>query len=111
MTITCCRLLVLTVVLTLVEFDRSIRCVSLLWQHCVAYAVILITSAMMDFVISCVAMRGGILDVDARAPMKYLVYARVGKYHIRVLLIIIHNSYVSAISFIKPSLRIGLVLL
>lgn len=71
--------MVLALVLSVVEFDRSIRCVSLLWQHCVGYAAILISSAMLDLMISMVAMRGGILDVDARAPMKYLIYVRLGK--------------------------------
>ncbi|XP_046683149.1 diacylglycerol lipase-alpha isoform X1 [Homalodisca vitripennis] len=68
---------VLVLVLLLVDFDRSIRCVSLLWQHCLGYAAILVASAFLDLMISMVAMRGGILDVEARAPMKYLIYIRL----------------------------------
>ncbi|KAG8335368.1 hypothetical protein J6590_069652 [Homalodisca vitripennis] len=72
------RFVVLVLVLLLVDFDRSIRCVSLLWQHCLGYAAILVASAFLDLMISMVAMRGGILDVEARAPMKYLIYIRLG---------------------------------
>ncbi|XP_054279844.1 diacylglycerol lipase-alpha isoform X2 [Macrosteles quadrilineatus] len=70
-------LVVITVVLVLADFDRSIRCVWLLWQYCLGYAGILVCSAFLDLMISMVAMRGGILDVDARAPMRYLIYIRL----------------------------------
>lgn len=69
----------LGVVLVVVHFDRSILCVSLLWQYSIGYSGVLAGSAMLDLMISIVAMRGGILDVEARQPMRYLIYIRLGK--------------------------------
>lgn len=80
----CCRIVVLCVMLGVVDFDRSVRCVALLWQHILGYLAILCGSLLVEFLISVVAMRGGILDTEARAPMKYLLYVRLGKYY-RVL--------------------------
>jgi sn1-specific diacylglycerol lipase len=65
--------------LAVVEFDRSVRCVSLLWEHILGYLAILSGSLFVELFISVVAMRGGILDTEARAPMKYLLYIRLGK--------------------------------
>ncbi|XP_039297973.1 diacylglycerol lipase-alpha [Nilaparvata lugens] len=71
-------LIVLCGVLYVVEFDLSMRCIWMLWQHCLGYALILLGSAVLDLMISFVAMRGGILEVEARAPMRYLIYLRLG---------------------------------
>ncbi|RZF32805.1 hypothetical protein LSTR_LSTR011451 [Laodelphax striatellus] len=71
-------LIVLCGVLYVVEFDLSKRCIWLLWQHCLGYSLILLGSAVLDLMISFVAMRGGILEVEARAPMRYLIYLRLG---------------------------------
>lgn len=67
------------VILLLADFDRNVRCVTLLWQHSLGYAVILLGSAIVDLMISAAAMRGGILEVEARTPVKYLIYVRLGK--------------------------------
>jgi hypothetical protein len=67
--------------LGIVEFDRSVRCVALLWGHILGYLAILTSSLLVEFFISVVAMRGSILDTEARAPMKYLLYIRLGEYH------------------------------
>jgi len=67
--------------LGVVDFDRSVRCVALLWQHILGYLAILCGSLLVEFFISVVAMRGGILETEARAPMKYLLYVRLGKYY------------------------------
>ena len=77
----CFRIVVLCVMLGVVEFDRSVRCVALLWQHILGYLAILCGSLLVEFFISVVAMRGSILDTEARAPMKYLLYVRLGKYY------------------------------
>ncbi|XP_021926065.1 sn1-specific diacylglycerol lipase alpha isoform X2 [Zootermopsis nevadensis] len=71
-------IVVLCVMLGIVEFDRSVRCVSLLWEHMVGYLAILTSSLLVEFFISVVAMRGSILDTEARAPMQYLLYIRLG---------------------------------
>jgi sn1-specific diacylglycerol lipase len=67
--------------LGVVDFDRSVRCVALLWQHVLGYLTILSGSLLVEFFISVVAMRGSILDTEARAPMKYLLYIRLGEYY------------------------------
>uniref|UniRef100_A0A1B6DW35 Diacylglycerol lipase-alpha n=1 Tax=Clastoptera arizonana TaxID=38151 RepID=A0A1B6DW35_9HEMI len=70
-------LFVIVVTLLFVDFDKNLRCVILLWQHSIGYAVILLGSAIVDLLISSAAMRGGILEVDVRAPVKYLIYVRL----------------------------------
>jgi sn1-specific diacylglycerol lipase len=67
--------------LGVVDFDRTVRCVALLWQHILGYLAILSGSLLVEFFISVVAMRGGILETEVRAPMKYLLYIRLGKYY------------------------------
>ncbi|XP_069685580.1 diacylglycerol lipase-alpha isoform X2 [Periplaneta americana] len=64
--------------LGIVEFDRSVRCVALLWEHILGYLAILTGSLLVELFISVVAMRGSILDTEARAPMRYLLYIRLG---------------------------------
>jgi hypothetical protein len=76
----CFRIVVLCVMLAVVEFDRSVRCVALLWEHILGYLAILSGSLFVELFISVVAMRGGILDTEARSPMKYLLYIRLGTY-------------------------------
>ncbi|KAJ9591943.1 hypothetical protein L9F63_001545, partial [Diploptera punctata] len=71
-------IVVLCVMLGIVEFDRSVRCVALLWEHILGYLAILIGSLLVELFISVVAMRGSILDTEARAPMRYLLYIRLG---------------------------------
>ena len=73
------RVVVLCVMLGIVEFDRSVHCVALLWEHILGYLAILAGSLLIELFISVVAMRGGILDTDARAPMRYLLYVRLGE--------------------------------
>jgi sn1-specific diacylglycerol lipase len=75
----CSRIVVLCVMLAVVEFDRSVRCVALLWEHILGYLAILSGSLLVELFISVVAMRGSILDTEARAPMKYLLYIRLGR--------------------------------
>ena len=70
----------LCVLLGIVEFDRSVRCVALLWEHILGYLAILAGSLLVEFFISVVAMRGSILDTEARSPMRYLLYIRLGEY-------------------------------
>lgn len=67
------------VLLGMVEFDRSIQCVGLLWDFVLGYLVILALSQATELCISIVAMRGSILDTAPRASMRYLLYIRVGK--------------------------------
>jgi hypothetical protein len=76
----CFRIVVLCVILAVVEFDRSVRCVALLWEHILGYLAILSGSLFVELFISVVAMRGGILDTEARSPMKNLLYIRLGTY-------------------------------
>lgn len=73
------RTIVLSVILGMVDFDRTQTCINLLWGFILGYLIILSLSLATELWISIVAMRGSILDTTPRASMQYLLYVRVGK--------------------------------
>nr|XP_029733226.1 uncharacterized protein LOC109404729 isoform X1 [Aedes albopictus] len=70
-------LTVLGVVTGLFQYDRSIRCIELLWFFQIGYISILSCCILLEVAICIVAMRGSILDMGPRAIMPYLLYTRV----------------------------------
>lgn len=81
----CSRTIILGVVLFVIEYDKSVQCVMLLWGLVVGYLVILILSMAVEVCICAVAMRGSILDTGPRASMQYILYLRLSKYNQKVL--------------------------
>ncbi|KAJ8917361.1 hypothetical protein NQ315_002383 [Exocentrus adspersus] len=69
--------IVLVIILFLVEYDRSVQCVLLLWGLVVGYLVILVLSMAIEICVCAVAMRGSILDTGKRASMQYILYLRL----------------------------------
>ncbi|XP_034190848.1 inactivation no afterpotential E isoform X1 [Osmia lignaria lignaria] len=68
---------VLCVLLGILEWDRSVTCILLLWEYIVGYLAIFVISMMVEFSICFLATRGSILDTAARAPMQYILYVRL----------------------------------
>lgn len=75
-----CRLVVLGVVLGILEWERSVPCVLLLWEYMIGYLVIFASSMAVEFSMCLLATRGSILDTTARAPMQYLLYIHLCEY-------------------------------
>ncbi|XP_056633606.1 diacylglycerol lipase-alpha isoform X2 [Diorhabda sublineata] len=69
--------IILSVILSLVNYDRSVYSIFLLWCLIIGYLVILIFSMLIELVICVVAMRGSILDTGKRASMQYILYLRL----------------------------------
>ncbi|XP_046422858.1 diacylglycerol lipase-alpha isoform X5 [Neodiprion lecontei] len=69
--------IVLSVLLGVLEWDRNVSCVRLLWEYVLGYMVILVISIVVELSISVLAMRGSILDTAPRAPMQYYLYFRL----------------------------------
>ncbi|XP_046741957.1 diacylglycerol lipase-alpha isoform X5 [Diprion similis] len=69
--------IVLSVLLGVLEWDRNVSCVRLLWEYVLGYVVILVISIVVELSISVLAMRGSILDTAPRAPMQYYLYFRL----------------------------------
>ncbi|XP_012144410.1 inactivation no afterpotential E isoform X4 [Megachile rotundata] len=68
---------VLGVLLGILEWDRSVTCILLLWEYIVGYLAIFVISMVVEFSICLLATRGSILDTAARAPMQYILYVRL----------------------------------
>ncbi|XP_076640585.1 inactivation no afterpotential E isoform X2 [Colletes latitarsis] len=68
---------VLGVLLGILEWDRSVTCVLLLWEYVVGYLAIFVACMIVEFSICFLATRGSILDTAARAPMQYVLYVRI----------------------------------
>lgn len=71
------RLTVLGVLLGILEWDRSIPCILLLWDYVVGYEALFMGCLVVEFSICFLATRGSILDTVARAPMQYILYIRL----------------------------------
>ncbi|XP_066600211.1 diacylglycerol lipase-alpha isoform X2 [Prorops nasuta] len=67
----------LGIILGILEWDRSVSCVLLLWEYFLGYQAIFIASMLVEFSICFLATRGSILDTAARAPMQYILYLRL----------------------------------
>ncbi|XP_015123034.1 sn1-specific diacylglycerol lipase alpha isoform X1 [Diachasma alloeum] len=68
---------ILGVLLGIVEWDRSVTCVLLLWEYILGYLGIFIASMAIELAICILATRGSILDTIPRAPMQHLLYIKV----------------------------------
>ncbi|KAK2588417.1 hypothetical protein KPH14_004418 [Odynerus spinipes] len=68
---------VLGVLLGILEWDRSVVCILLLWEYILGYLVLFIISMVVEFSVCFLATRGSILDTAARAPMQYILYIRL----------------------------------
>ncbi|KAG7212746.1 hypothetical protein KM043_013011 [Ampulex compressa] len=69
--------IVLAVLLGILEWDRSVTCILLLWEYVLGYLALFVTSMLIEFSICLLATRGSILDTAARAPMQYILYIRL----------------------------------
>lgn len=74
------RLTVLAVLLGILEWDRSVTCIFLLWEYIVGYVALFVACIAVEFSICFLATRGSILDTTARAPMQYILYIRLCKF-------------------------------
>lgn len=68
---------VLGVLLGILQWDRSVMCIFLLWEYILGYLVLFIVSMVVEFSICFLATRGSILDTAVRAPMQYILYIRL----------------------------------
>ncbi|XP_076687262.1 inactivation no afterpotential E isoform X1 [Andrena cerasifolii] len=80
---------VLAVLLGILEWDRSVTCVLLLWEYMVGYLAIFVVSIAAEFSICFLATRGSILDTAVRAPMQYFLY-------VRLLLLLVETGWLCA---------------
>ncbi|GIY47927.1 diacylglycerol lipase-alpha [Caerostris extrusa] len=72
------KLVVLTVVLTVVDFNDDSNCISDLYEHVLGYMVILFGCVVVEAFIAWVSMKGTILIAAPRSSMQYLLYVRLG---------------------------------
>ncbi|XP_043481702.1 diacylglycerol lipase-alpha isoform X4 [Leptopilina heterotoma] len=70
-------MIVLALILGILEWDRGVYCILLLWDYILGYLTIFILTMSVEFSICLLATRGSILDTNARAPMPYLLYIRL----------------------------------
>lgn len=75
----CFRFVVLTIILAVVEFNKQIECIFLLWQHMIGYLIVIIVSLLLELMISLTALRGSILDTEQRKAIPSLIYIRLGE--------------------------------
>ncbi|XP_015602986.1 sn1-specific diacylglycerol lipase alpha isoform X5 [Cephus cinctus] len=69
--------IVLSVLLGILEWDRNVNCIFLLWEYVLGYLAIFLASMTVEFSMCVLATRGSILDTAPRAPMQYLLYLRL----------------------------------
>lgn len=86
----CYRVTVLAVLLGILEWDRSVTCILLLWEYMVGYLAIFAVSIAVEFSICFLATRGSILDTAVRAPMQYVLYVRLREWHVSATFTLIH---------------------
>ncbi|XP_059617635.1 diacylglycerol lipase-alpha isoform X3 [Phlebotomus argentipes] len=70
-------LFILALVLGLVQYDNSVRCIELMWLYKIGYAVVLIVSLLVEVTICVISMRGSILETSLRTSMNYWVYLKL----------------------------------
>ncbi|XP_015602963.1 sn1-specific diacylglycerol lipase alpha isoform X2 [Cephus cinctus] len=71
------EVIVLSVLLGILEWDRNVNCIFLLWEYVLGYLAIFLASMTVEFSMCVLATRGSILDTAPRAPMQYLLYLRL----------------------------------
>ncbi|KAJ8985199.1 hypothetical protein NQ317_018228 [Molorchus minor] len=69
--------IILSAILFLVQYDRSVQCVLQLWGLVVGYLGILVVSMAIEVTVCIIAMRGSILDTGKRSSMQYILYLRL----------------------------------
>ncbi|XP_049840314.1 diacylglycerol lipase-alpha [Schistocerca gregaria] len=69
---------ILVAVLLVWELPTEEVCARQLWHYLLGYVALLAGCLLLEALISAVAMRGSILDTEARASMQYLLYVRLG---------------------------------
>lgn len=74
------RLTVLGVLLGILEWDRSVPCILLMWEYMIGYEGLFVACIAVEFSICFLATRGSILDTATRAPMQYILYIRLCEY-------------------------------
>lgn len=62
------------------EVELSNGCGKALRDGLVGFLPTICLAALLEAVIACVSMRGSILNADPRAPMRFLLYIRLGLY-------------------------------
>ncbi|XP_051162708.1 diacylglycerol lipase-alpha isoform X2 [Leptopilina boulardi] len=70
-------MIALGLILGILEWDRGVYCILLLWDYILGYLTIFILTMSVEFSICLLATRGSILDTNARAAMPYLLYIRL----------------------------------
>ncbi|XP_055709573.1 diacylglycerol lipase-alpha isoform X1 [Phlebotomus papatasi] len=68
---------ILALVLGLIEYDNSVRCIELMWLYKIGYVVVLIVSLLVEVTICVISMRGSILETSLRTSMNYWVYLKL----------------------------------
>ncbi|CAG9802490.1 unnamed protein product [Chironomus riparius] len=88
-------LIILTTILLLFEYDKSIKCVELLWFYIVIYICLLAVISINELCICIVSMRGSILETSKRSSMQYWLYVRF------ILMLFDFGAMISAIVWVK----------
>ncbi|CAO1396104.1 unnamed protein product [Diamesa serratosioi] len=70
-------LIILSFVLIIFEYDKSIKCIEYLWFYIIGYICLLVAITLVEIAICIVSMRGSILDTSPRASMQYWLYLRL----------------------------------
>ncbi|XP_023245102.1 sn1-specific diacylglycerol lipase alpha [Copidosoma floridanum] len=70
-------LIILAVLLYMLEWDLNVQCVLLLWEYVIGYIILFLVSMAIELSMCVLATRGSILNTLARAPMQYVLYARL----------------------------------
>ncbi|XP_050453691.1 diacylglycerol lipase-alpha isoform X5 [Cataglyphis hispanica] len=83
------ELTVLGVLLGILEWDRSVPCILLMWEYMIGYEGLFVACMAVEFFICFLATRGSILDTAARAPMQYILY-------IRLFLVLVETGWLCA---------------
>ncbi|CAA9993391.1 unnamed protein product [Nesidiocoris tenuis] len=74
------RLVVTVTLLVTGSLATQERCATLLRRLLYCYAAILSASSLLEAAIGLVSLRGGILDIEPRRNIKYIVYVRLSEY-------------------------------
>ncbi|XP_076304469.1 inactivation no afterpotential E isoform X2 [Tachypleus tridentatus] len=88
-------LVVLSVILTVVDFGQWSQCMIDLYEHVLGYIVILTGCIIVEGFISWISMRGTILDNRPRVSMQYLLYVRLGILLVEVAWLIVGVVWIS----------------
>lgn len=82
-------LVVLSIILSVMDFGGTSECMIDLYEHVLGYVVILSGCIVVEGFISWVGMRGTILYTAPRASMQYLLYVRLGIFLVELAWLIV----------------------